>query len=143
MAVLVIGAGSFMGGMKYGQAKGGMRNVQAFGQMRGGQMGDAMNRRAGGLVGGMLNGVNGEVLSKDASSLTVKLRDGGSKQVLFSSSTQVSMMASGTIMDVNTGSNVFVSGKTNQDGSVTAETIQLRPAMVLPPMEGVQPPARP
>lgn len=71
--------------------------------------------------------IAGEVLTKDANSLTLKLRDGGSRIVFFSTSTRVSKMADGMIGDVSTGTTVTVNGATNQDGSVTAEMIQLRP----------------
>ncbi len=74
----------------------------------------------------------GEVLTKDANSLTLKLRDGGSRIVFYSTSTRVSKMADGMIGDVATGVTVTVNGATNQDGSVTAEMIQLRPNV--PPM---------
>lgn len=76
------------------------------------------------MLGGM---TAGEVLSKDAQSLTIKLRDGGSKIVFYSASTTVNKMAEGSLDDVAQGSNVTISGTTNQDGSITAQMIQLRP----------------
>lgn len=73
--------------------------------------------------------VNGSVLSMDNSSITVKMRDGSTKIVLYSPSTLVLKSTTGTTSDVSTGSQVMVQGKTNSDGSVTANTIQIRPDM--------------
>ena len=78
------------------------------------------NRNQGGVT-------NGEVLSKDDKSLTVKMRDGGSKIIFFSTSTEISKFVSGNLSDVIIGTNVMTAGKTNADGSITAQTIQIRP----------------
>jgi hypothetical protein len=88
-----------------------------------------------GMGGRMMRGgfTAGEILTKDATSLTVKGPDGSTKIVLYSPSTTVSKSAAGTIDDVAVGTNVVVTGKVNSDQSVTAENIQIRPA----------PPARP
>jgi hypothetical protein len=92
--------------------------------------------RAGNTIGGgraVMGGMTaGEVLSKDAQSLTVKLRDGGSKIVFYSASTTVNKMTEGSLDDVIQGSNVTINGTTNQDGSVTAQMIQLRPQGLTP-----------
>ncbi len=68
----------------------------------------------------------GEVLSKDGVMMTVKLRDGGSRIVFYSTSTGVMRTASGTISDVTVGDQVFITGTQHADGSVTAESVQLR-----------------
>jgi hypothetical protein len=68
----------------------------------------------------------GEILSKDETSLTLKLRDGGSKIVLFSPTTKIEKTVEGTPADVMLGKQVMISGSTNPDGSVSATSIQLR-----------------
>ena len=86
----------------------------------------------GGTRGGGARGagiINGSVVSKDATSMTIQGRDGSSKIVLYSESTQIMKTAAGTSTDVAVGSQVMVAGKTNSDGSITAQTVSLRPNM--------------
>ena len=113
-----------MGGMKFGESKkitgmlspeGSQNLPQVTGNVRVG------NGQNGGFV-------NGDIISKDDKSITVKLRDGGSKIVFFSDTTDISKFVSGTSADLEVGKTVTVTGKTNQDGSVTAQSVQLRQA---------------
>lgn len=125
VAVIVGGLG-FYGGTLY--AKKGSA-VQMSG--RGGV--GATGGRAGGFAAG-LGGRNGggfaagDIVSKDATSFTVKLRDGGSKIVFFSASTTVGKMAAGSMDDVSQGTSVTITGTSNADGSVTASMVQIRPS---------------
>ncbi len=131
LIIAVIVSSVFFGGLGYSFGK--TRSVGSFSQFGGGfpsgregMMGQG-NNRSGNMRQGGAGGTSGEVLSKDAQTLTVKLRDGGSRIVLWSPTTQVSRMASGTPDDVMVGSQVFVTGKTNSDGSVSADMVQIRP----------------
>jgi hypothetical protein len=123
--VVVLIIASFYSGMKYGG-----NNVVAAQLARGTNFGG--NRSTGGangmMRGGQQNGsgVAGNIISKDATSITVGLRAGGSKIVFFSPSTAISTMASGTPSDLISGKQVIVSGTTNQDGSISATMIQVR-----------------
>ena len=68
----------------------------------------------------------GETIAKDDKSITLKLRDGGSKIVFYSASTQWQKMAEASQYDFAVGKQVIASGTANSDGSVTAQMIQLR-----------------
>jgi hypothetical protein len=128
--LILVGAGAFYGGMKYAGSKKtsggnfpGFENFkQGDGQQRFGQMNGA------GRTGNGQNFLSGEILSKDDKSITVKLPDGGSKIIFFSDSTEITKSAQGTAEDLTVGENVFANGQANTDGSITAKTIQLRPA---------------
>jgi pectate lyase len=127
VVALAVGGAAFYGGMQFANAGSKSAQARTFGNMQGrtGMPGGA-GRNGGGMTAG-------QVLSKDATSLTVKLNNGGSKIVFYSASTTVSKMASGTMDDVTQGSDVTVIGSTNQDGSVTASAVQLRPNVGTPP----------
>ncbi|MCX6789325.1 MAG: DUF5666 domain-containing protein [Candidatus Gribaldobacteria bacterium] len=136
IVAIVVGVGSFYGGMQYGKSKsagGGLANLtpeqrQArFQQMAGGANTGVQRatRNGGGLA-------MGEIISKDANSVTVKLSDGGSKIAFIATSTQVMKFAAGSLDDLIIGQNVSISGATNQDGSLTAQSIQLRPKPATP-----------
>jgi len=134
---LVIAAVSFKGGMMYGQSK----NV-SFSSNRTGQFGQgSMNQNGVNKNFGMRNGggfggvVSGEVLSKDATSMTVKLRDGGSKIVLMSPSVKVEKTVEGAASDVEVGKSIMVTGASNPDGSVSATSVQIRPNFPVPPVK--------
>ena len=72
--------------------------------------------------------VIGAIIVKDAMSMTVKLRDGGSKIVLIPDRTEIGKTVAGTVDDLTVDAMVVVNGTGNADGSFTAQTIQIRPA---------------
>jgi len=128
-AVLFGGAGYVLG--KRGATP---QNPQEFarGMQAGfGQNGSGRMIRPGGITGGGM--LSGEILSKDATSFTLKLRDGGSRIVFYAPSTGVMRTASGTMEDILVGTQVSVIGTQNSDGSMVATTLQVRPD-VLPRM---------
>ncbi len=131
IAIVAVGAGSFYAGMQYEKSQSPLSKLPQDSQQRFQRMGANVNAGQGeGATFGNRNAdgfVSGEVLSKDNQSITVKLRDGGSKIIFFSTSTEVSKFASGNVDDLSVGASVMVQGKTNSDGSITAQTIQLRP----------------
>ncbi len=128
VVAILVGGGAFYGGIKYaeGKSKG---SANAAGNFQG-----ARGTRTAGGVGGQFRGQNGamglgtvgDVLSKDDKSITVKLRDGGSKIVFYTSSTTVRKTTDASLDDVKEGASIVVQGQTNTDGSVTAQSIQLR-----------------
>jgi len=87
----------------------------------------ARTRGAAAFAGG--GAVSGELLKKDGTSMSVKTRDGSTRLILLTPSTQATKMVTGTMDDIPVGSTVMVSGTANSDGSVTAQMVQLRPQM--------------
>jgi len=124
--VLAIGIGviAFYGGMKYGQSLA-LKNLtpekmREIFQQRGGPVftqNQGQGQRAGFL--------SGQVISKDENSLTIKLADGSTKIIFLSQLTQISKATEGTREDIETGKEVSVTGTQNEDGSLTARTIQI------------------
>jgi cytochrome c-type biogenesis protein CcmE len=118
--VLILAA--FYGGMIYGQNKAstatGIQNTPNF-------MGRGAGNR-GTRVGG---GVSGNIVSKDATSITVQLHDGsGSRIVFYTGETPILKSVVGSVQDLTAGESVTVMGTTNSDGSTSAQSIQIRPA---------------
>lgn len=138
-ALIIIGSGAFYGGMKYAESKN--STVNSANNFRNFQnLSPEERQKQIEQMGGVRTGTNkqsgsgvasGEIISKDDKSIIVKLRDGGSKIVFFSDKTQISKMEAGLQSDIVVGEQVAASGSTNSDGSITANTIQLRPP--LPP----------
>ncbi|MCX6740390.1 MAG: hypothetical protein NTZ49_04130 [Candidatus Parcubacteria bacterium] len=123
--VIAIGCGSFYGGMVYGKSQSRPRNFP-------GMTGQGPNGNMRGQANGA-NFTNGEVIAKDDQSLSIKIRDNGSKIILFSASTKISKSVDGTAEDLAVGQNLMITGKENSDGSISAETIQIRPVAVQKP----------
>ena len=72
--------------------------------------------------------VIGTVQSMSDGRLTVTLPDGSSKIVLTNDSTTYQHVTTGSASDVTNGTQVLVTGQPNQDGSTTANTIEVVPA---------------
>lgn len=118
IAIILVGAGAFFGGMKFQEGKPSDRPNQSADHA-----GQAQFQGRFGESGG--SPVNGEILSADDKSITVKLSDGSSKIVLVSDSTSVNKATEGNKSDLKTGERVFVVGQENSDGSVTAQNISI------------------
>ena len=127
---LVVGGGAFYGGMKYDQSKV-SADRQARIQQFGGGNGVGGQRGTRGANGGGF--APGKILSKDDKSVTIKMRDGGSKIIFYSDTTEVGKFVNGATNDLEVGKTITVNGSTNSDGSVTAQSIQIRPAMPTQP----------
>jgi len=122
LIIIVVGVGAFFTGMKYGQSRKSFAGLEFNGR----QMGVlGANFENGKNVRGGATG--GEILSKDDTSITLKLQDGGSKIILYSDATKITKSTDGILGDLKNGENIIVTGSTNSDGSVTAQTIQIRP----------------
>lgn len=141
VTALVFGGGGFYGGIKYQQPQLQTQRAQAAGRFGQFAQGGANGTARPGTFARAQNGgaTNGEIVSKDDSSLTLKLRDGGSKNIFYSSSTTIGKMTDGSPDDLAEGINVNIVGTTNQDGSITADSIQIRPAFEMPVPESPAP----
>lgn len=154
IAIVILLGGSFYGGMRYAGSKAigsgkfafSFPQGEASGAQFGGRNGDGMAGAGGFQRGtkagaGNTNFVNGEIISNDGKIMTVKLRDGGSKIILLSDTVEIGKFTAGTSADLEVGKTVTVTGKSNSDGSVTAQTVQMRPAMPTSGPQGAIPPA--
>ena len=116
IVVVMFGAGYFIGnahGKTVGAASASAARAGAYRGSRGGA--------AGGSA------VMGTVLSQDAQSITVSLRNGGSQIIFLSGSTSVMKSVAGATTDIAVGQNIVATGTTNSDGSLTATSVQIRP----------------
>ena len=120
--ILIAGLGlGFLGGMVYQKSQAGNQRLAANGQFRGrfGQNGNGNNNGQRPVIG--------SIISQDQNSITVKLPDGSSKIVLLSGSTMVNKTEPGTTSDLKSGDMVLVTGSTNSDGSVSAQSVMINP----------------
>jgi hypothetical protein len=122
--ILVLMCVTFYGGVVYGKSKN--INNSTFAQSRNFSQSLAGMRNGRGNMGGL---ISGEILSKDNQSIVIKMRDGGSKIVILTNTTMVSKNVDGTLADLEIGKQVSVNGETNSDGSVSAQSVQIRPNM--------------
>jgi len=121
IAVLVGGVG-FFAGMKYQQSK-----QRAFSRQLFPGAGQTGERQGVGVNRQGFRAVNGEIISADEKSITVKLPDGSSKIVIVSESTQINKAEQASKEDLKVGEKVAVFGQGNSDGSFTAQNIQINP----------------
>ena len=119
---IVIAGGAFYGGMLYGKSQSSVSAAAARASFAG-LRGTRTSASGASLI-------SGTILSNDGSSITLQLpaSTGGSKIIYYSDTTQIAKTTSGTSNDLTTGASVSVTGTTNSDGSVTAQSIQIRPA---------------
>ena len=127
--LFIAGGAGFFGGMKYQQSK---MTTTRFGNFQTGGRNGNMMARTGSGMGGNFRPVSGDIISADDKSITVKMSDGSSKIILFSSSMTINKSAEATKSDLAVGQKVAVFGMQNSDGSLTAESIQLNPIMRVP-----------
>ena len=118
VAAVAFFGGVFVGRMTGSSGAGGFnrQGVAGFGQN--GASGANGANRGGGFA-------TGTVLKKDATGLTLKLTDGGSKTVILSSTTQFVKSEKVTVADVSVGATVTAIGTAASDGSITARLITL------------------
>lgn len=119
LVAIIVGGGSFFAGMKYQQSK-----SPRFGNFQGIRSGQFQQRMGSGF-----RSVNGEIISVDDKSITVKLADNSSKIVLMTDRTAINKSAEGSKEDLKVGEKVTAFGTENSDGSITAQNMQLNPIL--------------
>lgn len=119
LVATIVGGGGFFAGMKYQQSK---RPQGRFGNFQIGQAGQFGQRQG-------FRPINGEIISTDDKSITVKLTDNSSKIVLLTDTTAINKSSEGSKEDLKVGKKVVVFGTENSDGSITAQSIQLNPIL--------------
>jgi hypothetical protein len=120
VAVIAALAGGFVWGQSMGS---GSRSGFAG---AGGAFSSSTRRMTGATNGGGF--VSGEVTAMDSSSITLQLPTGSSEVVFYSSSTSVTEPTVVPVSKLAVGTNVMIGGTTNSDGSLTAQSIQVRAA---------------
>jgi len=135
--VVVVAIVGFYAGVKYQGGK--TPDLEAMMSARFSQDQGAGEHVAGIRAGRFSGGAGGEftagkIISKDDQSITVELIDAdegsGSKIVFFSESTNITKTEAGIADDLAVDTQVMVTGTANEDGSITSETIQIRPQML-------------
>ena len=125
ITLIIAGGAGFCGGMLYSQSANANSRASLNRQGAGFAMGAGQR---GGGVQPNAGFSGGAIIKKDDNSITVKLNSEGSQIVLFSDSTKITKSAEGSATDLIVGEQVTITGSKNQDGSLTAQSIQIRPA---------------
>jgi hypothetical protein len=119
---LVIAIVALGGGYFWGKASGAASRAAGFA----GAYSSSTRRTASSAAGGGL--VTGTIATMGSSSITLQLANGNSEVVFYSTSTPVSEPTVVSADTLKVGIPIMVGGTSNSDGSLTATTIQVRPA---------------
>ncbi len=131
VALLAVGGGAFWGGTLYEANR--LRQNPALlfqgggdlaGQFRGGAALGGNAPVQGGQRPAGAGGTMGTIASVDGNDVTITTQDGATILVKASDTTLVEKTTSATVADLTVGERVVVSGSTNDDGSITARSIQ-------------------
>jgi len=122
--MLVVG---FFGGMKYSEQKATPQRQFGNGNFSGNRMMGQNTKTNSGAPARMAQGMrplNGEITDVSDKILTIKLVDGNSKIIFFSSNTQIAKSEAGSLSDLKVGTKITVFGNDSTEG-VTAQSIQI------------------
>ncbi len=119
VAAVAFAGGYFLNASAQGGTSGSGRGNGQFATRTFGGRGGANGGNGGGFA-------VGQILSKDAQSITLQLPNNNSEIVFYSSSTQITKPSAVPATDLVAGTDVVIGGTQNSDGSLTARTIQIR-----------------
>jgi len=125
VAAVIFGATGFGGGMLLGRASGGGTGRAAM--MRFAQGGGFTSQNGGAGARNFLraNMAVGKVTEKDANSFTVKMQDGSTRTVYYSSSTTFEKTSTGSAKDISVDTTVAAVGEATSSGDITAQRVQI------------------
>ncbi|MCL5733754.1 MAG: hypothetical protein M1334_03845, partial [Patescibacteria group bacterium] len=107
VVALVFGVAGYFIGSTYGNKS----------NLSGGQAYQSQNGQRVIFRGGANSGVaSGQIVSFDDKSITVKSSNGGSAVIFYSTSTEISKMATSSVSDLANNENITVIGSQNSDG---------------------------
>jgi hypothetical protein len=128
MVAIIFGGGGYYFGTQQAASSTTPTGAAAFAGRTGGA-----GRFGGGAAGGGFT--TGTIISTGSGTMTIQMPTStstsattGTKIVLFDSNTVVSELQTVPVSNLAVGQSVTVSGTANSDGSVTATSIQVRPA---------------
>ena len=133
-AVLAGGVG-YVGGVKMSPLKRSVMFNSRSGQTMNLRNNNQNNQNGKGITNapnmmGRGGAITGEVIAKDNKSLTIKMSDGSSKIVIISDKTIYRMASESSLDKIEVGTKVATFGDSNSDGSTTATSIEINPAMM-------------
>ncbi|MFN2167600.1 MAG: DUF5666 domain-containing protein [Anaerolineae bacterium] len=137
VVIVVIAGASFYGGMVYGQNRASTASAAGFADRQftspDGQDGNFPGFRGqnGDGTGGFTaqpGTAFGQIESIEGNTLTVTDRSGNQVQVQVADTTLIEKNASVSVTDLVAGDTVMVSGSENDDGTITARSVQVAPA---------------
>lgn len=133
---LVVGMLAFAGGMQFQKSRQPawptMMGRLGDGPNQGVGFGNGQDRKTSSTMAGNRQGfmgrpVAGEITAVNKDTMTVKMNDGSSKIVVLSTKAAINRTTTASASDLVVGQTVVVFGQSNEDGSVTAQNIQLNP----------------
>ncbi|HUW11907.1 MAG TPA: DUF5666 domain-containing protein [Anaerolineae bacterium] len=138
IGVLILLAGSFYGGMVFGEQRAQADLPEAF-RERMAQFGQGEPAAPGavegqlgqggfGRLGGQGGGLFGQIEEINGDTIVVTGFDGQQTVVQITDTTLIEKYASVTASELAPGEQVTVSGSENEDGSITARSVQVAPA---------------
>jgi hypothetical protein len=132
LAAVVIAAGSFYGGMVYGKGQAeatfpALDDGAGFGGRRGQQVSPGAEADSGQFADRQGNMLFGEIQSIGTGELTVTDANGEQITVYVADTTLIQKQAEVTLADLEQGETVVISGNRDDDGNITARSLQVSP----------------